>query len=175
MFGGIGSLANRLWVGGPAMESARPVPAPGAGGFPLDFDVDDGPGPFGAVGAAGTGKAPRKSRALVNYRTVSTGTLDEVTDVLNKRTRKALNLGRLSMYQPRYERAKTKDYVTSYRCRFYGAENGSCPFLCRIIEQRDDICMLQESECGHSAHDTYTGARLQPVCVGGVRACATLI
>lgn len=81
---------------------------------------------------------------------------------MDARTRKELNTMKLSLYQPRYFRVTTNDYCTMYRCRLYSNENGSCPFVCRIIEGADGQCVLQESTRGHNAHDTFTGVCLQP-------------
>lgn len=148
------ALASR--IGGALGHTARPQAPPPAADGSADDEHD------GVNIAAGADKKPRKTRAVVEYVDVFSGTLDEVTREMNRRTRQAINLESLCVDQPRYSRRKTNDFCSPFRCRFYSPENGACPFRCRVIERADGTCVLQESTCGHNAHDTYTGVCLQP-------------
>jgi len=118
------------------------------------------------VGAQG--KKPRKPRTKVVWSTVvyrgitlSRRSQQEIDEALKARTKKALNNLELSLHQPRYSRGKEGDHVTAYRCRFYGQENGACPFLCRVIEHADGTRTLEEAR-EHTEHDVYSGMLAAP-------------
>jgi len=116
----------------------------------------------------GASKKPRRPRTKVAWsivmhrgNTLSKRPQQEIDEALKARTKKALNNLELSLHQPRYSRGKEGDHVTAYRCRFYGQENGACPFLCRVIEHADGTRTLEEAR-EHTEHDVYSGMLAAP-------------